>query len=58
MAENETSTSLEGCVRNLVADVERLGVGEEARQVSGAEAVDLLNRYLPQLRVAVAEPRG
>jgi hypothetical protein len=58
MAENETSTPLEGCVRNLVADMERLGVGDETREASGADAVDLLNQYLPQLRVAVAEPRG
>ena len=58
MAENERSPPLEGCVRNLVADIERLGVGDETREVSGADAVDLLNHYLPQLRVAVAEPRG
>ena len=58
MAENETGTPLEGCVRNLVADIERLGVGDETREVSGTDAVDLLNHYLPQLRVAVAEPRG
>ncbi len=58
MTENETSTPLEGCVRKLVAELEGLGVGDETREVNGAEAVDLLNRYLPQLRVAVAEPRG
>ena len=45
-------------MRNLVAELEGLGVGDETREVNGAEAVDLLNRYLPQLRVAVAEPRG
>lgn len=56
--ENETSTPLERCVRDLLADMEQIGVGEEAREVNGADAVDLLNRYLPQLRVAVAEPRG
>lgn len=54
MAENERSPPFEGCVRNLVADIERLGVGDETREVSGADAVDLLNHYLPQLRVAVA----
>ena len=56
--ENETSTPLERCVRDLLADMEQIGVGEEAREVNGADAVDLLNRYLPQLRVAVAEPCG
>ena len=49
---------LEGCVRNLVADLEQLGIGDETREVGGADAVDLLNHYLPQLRLAVAEPRG
>lgn len=58
MAENETSTSLEGCVRNLVAELEGLGVGDETREVNGADAVDLLNRYLPQLRAGLAEARA
>lgn len=52
------SPPLKGCVRELLADIERLGVGEETREVSGPDAVDLLNHYLPQLRGAVAEPRG
>jgi hypothetical protein len=45
-------------VRNLVADLEQLGIGDETREVGGADAVDLLNHYLPQLRLAVAELRG
>ena len=62
-SESDTPTAaprapLEGCVRNLVADLEQLGIADEIREVNGANAVDLLNQYLPQLRLAVADPRG
>ena len=49
---------LEGYVRGLIADLEQLGVGDETRQVNGADVVNLLNVHLPWLRIAVAEPRG
>ena len=47
---------VENCVRDLVADCEQLGIGNEDREVSGADAVDLLNHHLPLLRAALAEP--
>ena len=47
-------TSLELCVRDLLADSAQLGVGEESRDVRGAEALELLNHHIPQLRAALA----
>ena len=55
---DSTGGAIERCVRELLADIEQLGIGDEAREVNGADAVDLLNHYLPQLRAAVAEQRG
>ena len=46
--------ALELCAREILADMEQLGVGNATRDVNGADAVDLLNHYLPQLRRAVS----
>lgn len=45
---------LERCVREMLSDMRQLGIGDETREVSGADAVDLLNHYLPQLRRTVS----
>ena len=46
--------ALERCAREMLSDMEQLGVGNATRDVNGADAVDLLNHYLPQLRRAVS----
>ena len=45
---------MERCAREMLSDMEQLGIGNETREVNGADAVDLLNHYLPQLRRAVS----
>ena len=40
----------------MISDFEQIGIGDEDRSVSGADAVDLLNHHLPLLRAALAEP--
>ena len=46
--------NLSGCVAGMIGNMEALGIGDETREVNGAEAVDLLNQYLPLLREELA----
>ena len=50
--------NLPGCVAGLLGNMEKIGIGDEARQVSGAAAVDLLNEYHPLLCDAFGYPRA
>ena len=45
-------------VRGMISDFEQIGIGDEDRSISGADAVQLLNIYLPHLRRAVDGPRS
>ena len=37
----------------MISDFEQIGIGDEDRSISGADAVQLLNIYLPHLRRVV-----